>query len=185
MTISRKSFLTVGGLGLLSLPQIVQAQEQNGIQHKAVINIFLGGGPPHQDMWDIKENAPSEIRGEFKPISTNVAGIQIGECFPMIASMFDKFTAIRSVVGCKNRHDGYQCTTGWLREDKVSGSTYPAIGSATSKILGPVTIAVPPNITLLEETSHSPWYDFEKPGYLGTAYQSFTPNGQMMKNLKT
>jgi len=184
MNILRRGFLTAGGLGLLSLPQILQAQEQNGTQHKAVINVFLGGGPPHQDMWDIKDKAPTEIRGEFKPISTNVAGIQIGECFPMIASMFDKFTAIRSVVGCKNRHDGYQCTTGWLREDKVSGSTYPAIGSAASKVLGPVTIAVPPNITLLEETSHSPWYDFEKPGYLGTAYQSFTPNGQMMKNLK-
>jgi hypothetical protein len=184
MNILRRGFLTAGGLGLLALPQILQAQERNNTQHKAVINIFLGGGPPHQDMWDIKDKAPTEIRGEFKPISTNVAGIQIGECFPMIASMFDKFTAIRSVVGCKNRHDGYQCTTGWLREDKVAGSTYPAIGSAASKVLGPVTIAVPPNITLLEETSHSPWYDFEKPGYLGTAYQSFTPNGQMMKNLK-
>jgi hypothetical protein len=184
MNMLRRGFLTAGGLGLLSLPQIAQAQEKNNTQHKAVINIFLGGGPPHQDMWDIKHNAPSEIRGEFNPISTNVDGIQIGECFPMIASMFDKFTAIRSVVGCKNRHDGYQCTTGWLREDKVAGSTYPAIGSAASKVLGPVTIAVPPNITLLEETSHSPWYDFEKPGYLGTAYQSFTPNGQMMKNLK-
>ena len=182
--ILRRGFLTAGGLGLLSLPQILQAQEQNNTQHKAVINIFLGGGPPHQDMWDIKHKAPTEIRGEFNPISTNVAGIQIGECFPMIASMFDKFTAIRSVVGCKDRHDGHQCTTGWLRENKVSGSTYPAIGSAASKVLGPVTIAVPPNITLLEETSHSPWYDFEKPGYLGTAYKSFTPNGQMMKNLK-
>ncbi len=184
MNILRRGFLKAGGLGLLSLPQILQAQEQNGTQHKAVINVFLGGGPPHQDMWDIKDKAPTEIRGEFKPISTNVAGIQIGECFPMIASMFDKFTAIRSVVGCKNRHDGYQCTTGWLREDKVAGSTYPAIGSVTAKVLGSVSVAVPPNVTLLEETSHSPWYNFEKPGYLGTAYQSFTPNGQMMKNLK-
>ena len=101
MNILRRGFLTAGGLGLLALPQILQAQERNNTQHKAVINIFLGGGPPHQDMWDIKDKAPTEIRGEFKPISTNVAGIQIGECFPMIASMFDKFTAIRSVVGCK------------------------------------------------------------------------------------
>ena len=118
MNLTRRGFLVAGGLGVLSLSQLAQAQERNSTQHKAVINIFLGGGPPHQDMWDIKHNAPSEIRGEFNPISTNVAGIQIGECFPMIASMFDKFTAIRSVVGCKNKHDGYQCATGWPREIK-------------------------------------------------------------------
>ena len=53
-----------------------------GTRHKAVINVFLGGGPPHQDMWDIKTEAPAEIRGEFKPIATNVPGIQIGEVFP-------------------------------------------------------------------------------------------------------
>lgn len=184
MNLMRRGFLVAGGLGMLSLSQLAQAQERNSTQHKAVINIFLGGGPPHQDMWDIKHNAPSEIRGEFNPISTNVAGIQIGECFPMIASMFDKFTAIRSVVGCKNKHDGYQCATGWPREDKVSGSTYPAVGSVTAKVLGSVSVAVPPNITLLEDTGHDRWFNFDKPGYLGTAYKSFNPNGEMMEDLK-
>ena len=79
--VSRRSFLSVGAFGMLSMPQILQAQQENSTQHKAVINIFLAGGPPHQDMWDIKHNAPSEIRGEFKPIATNVAGIQIGDMF--------------------------------------------------------------------------------------------------------
>ena len=134
LNLSRRSFLTVGGLGVLSMPQVLQAQKINGTSHKAVINIFLGGGPPHQDMWDIKTQAPSEIRGPFKPIPTNVAGLQIGECFPQIASMFDKFTAIRSVVGSDGRHDGYQCVTGWSRNDMVSGTTYPAIGACASKI---------------------------------------------------
>ena len=87
LNLSRRNFLSVGAFGILSMPQVLQAQNENNTQHKAVINIFLAGGPPHQDMWDIKEDAPSEIRGEFKPISTNVAGIQIGECFPKIASM--------------------------------------------------------------------------------------------------
>ena len=87
--LSRRGFLSVGGFGMLSLPNILQAQQQNGTQHKAVINIFLGGGPPHQDMWDIKTDAPSEIRGEFQPINTSVPGIQIGESFPKIASMMD------------------------------------------------------------------------------------------------
>ncbi len=66
-------------------------------RHKAVINIFLGGGPPHQDMWDIKEDAPAEIRGEFKSIATKVEGIRIGECFPRIAQIMDKCAVIRSV----------------------------------------------------------------------------------------
>ena len=69
------------------------------VSQKAVINIFLAGGPPHQDMWDIKVDAPRDIRGEFDPIRTNVPGIEIGESFPRIAAMMDKFVAIRSVVG--------------------------------------------------------------------------------------
>ena len=88
LSLSRRSFLSIGGLGLLSMPQVLFAQEQGGTSHKAVINIFLGGGPTHQDMWDIKTDAPVEIRGPFQPISTIVAGIQIGECFPQIASIF-------------------------------------------------------------------------------------------------
>lgn len=79
--VSRRGFMKIGGfafggLASLSLPQILQAQAASGSQsrHKAVINIFLGGGPPHQDMWDIKTDAPKEIRGEFDPIKTKVPG---------------------------------------------------------------------------------------------------------------
>ena len=91
---SRRDFLTIGSaaaLGGITLPQLLRAEAQQslGRQHKAVINVFLPGGPPHQDMWDIKQDAPSEIRGEFQPISTNVSGIQIGELFPKMAKMMD------------------------------------------------------------------------------------------------
>ena len=54
-------------------------------RHKSVINIFLGGGPPHQDLWDLKTQAPKEIRGEFNPIATNVPGIEICEVFAKLA----------------------------------------------------------------------------------------------------
>ena len=81
--LSRRGFLSVGGLALggLTLPQILRAEAQQGIRngHKAIINIFLPGGPPHQDMWDLKPNAPKEVRGEFDEISTNVPGIRIGD----------------------------------------------------------------------------------------------------------
>src|SRR5271154_3373507 len=96
--ISRRSFLQIGALSFggasLSLADIfrteARAADATRSRPKSVINIFLGGGPPHQDMWDIKTEAPSEIRGEFKPIATNVTGIQIGETFPRIARMMDK-----------------------------------------------------------------------------------------------
>src|SRR5262245_38906032 len=83
--ISRRSFLKIGALGIgagsLTLTDLFRAEARAGSssRHKAVINIFLGGGPPHQDMWEIKTEAPSEIRGEFKPIATRVPGLQIGE----------------------------------------------------------------------------------------------------------
>ncbi|MBI3466159.1 MAG: DUF1501 domain-containing protein, partial [Planctomycetes bacterium] len=99
--ISRRAFLKIGGLGLgagaLSLADIFRAEALagTGSSHKAVINIFLGGGPPHQDMWEIKTEAPAEIRGEFKPIATRVPGLQIGEVFPKIAALMDKFAVIR------------------------------------------------------------------------------------------
>src|SRR5205814_3139536 len=85
--ISRRNFLKVGtfsfGAATLTLADILRAEAKQDdlprTKHKALINIFLGGGPPHQDMWDIKTEAPKEIRGEFSPIATNVTGIRIGE----------------------------------------------------------------------------------------------------------
>src|SRR5579863_10286173 len=95
--VSRRGFLKIGGFALgamggITLPDILRAEAAAGKKssHKAVINIFLAGGPPHQDMWEIKTEAPKEIRGEFSPIDTKVPGIQIGETFPLIASMMDK-----------------------------------------------------------------------------------------------
>ena len=87
--VSRRDFLRIGGLALggLSLPQILRAEAQSGVRRsqKAVIMIFLPGGPSHQDMFDLKMDAPSEVRGEFKPIGTNVAGIHITEHLPKLA----------------------------------------------------------------------------------------------------
>src|SRR2546425_9422677 len=107
--ISRRNFLRIGALGLggLALPQLLQAEAASGIRrsHKAVIMLFLPGGPSHQDMFDLKTDAPSEVRGEFRPIATNVPGIQICEHLPRLAKLADKFTIIRSMVGAEDRHD--------------------------------------------------------------------------------
>ena len=82
---SRRDFLKIGGMaaGGLSLDQLMAMEAQSGSSssHKSIINIYLPGGPSHLDMFDLKPDAPSEIRGEFKPIGTNVPGIQIVRCF--------------------------------------------------------------------------------------------------------
>ena len=80
--VSRRSFLKVGALGVggLTLPQLMRAEAASGKKtHKSVIMVYLSGGLAHQDTFDLKPNAPAEVRGEFKPIPTNVPGIQFGE----------------------------------------------------------------------------------------------------------
>src|SRR5687767_14177140 len=109
--VSRREFLRIGGLALggMSMADILRAEALSG-QHaskKAVIMIFLSGGPPHQDMVDLKPDAPAEIRGEFNPIPTNVPGLEICELFPQMAKMMDKFTVIRSLVGSEGRHAAF------------------------------------------------------------------------------
>src|SRR3954454_872323 len=100
--VSRRGFLRIGGLALggLSLPQLLRAEAQAGVHrsHKAVIMVFLSGGPPHQDMVDLKPDAPAEVRGEFKPVATKVPGIQVCEHLPRIAQMTDRLAIIRSLV---------------------------------------------------------------------------------------
>src|SRR5438046_1619816 len=104
--VSRRNFLKIGALGLggLTLPDLFRAEAASGVRrsHKAVIMIYLPGGPPHQDTFDLKLDAPSEIRGEFKPIRTNVPGIEICEHLPLMAKMADKLAFVRSVVGAED-----------------------------------------------------------------------------------
>ena len=142
---SRRGFLRVGRLSLggASLPQILSADtSKSGLGHKAIIMIFLAGGPPHQDMWDIKRDAPTNIRGEFNTIKTKVPGIEICELFPKIASMADKFAFIRSIVGAQGGHDAQQCLTGKSPRNAPAGG-WPSIGSVMSSIQGPASTAVP------------------------------------------
>lgn len=189
--LSRRGFLKIGGFAFgsaasLSLEDVLRAEHVAGkkASQKAVINIFLGGGPPHQDMWDIKVDAPREIRGEFDPIRTNVPGIEIGECFPKIAAMMDKFVAIRSVVGNEGGHDAFQCYTGWGRRSIASVGGRPAIGAVLGKLYGPTDPGVPAAVALAEKTQHAPWSDPGTPGFLGAAYQAFKPQGEGTSDMR-
>ncbi len=188
--VSRRSFLKIGGLsfgaGGFTLADLYRAEAAGTANqsHKSLINIFLGGGPPHQDMWEIKTEAPSEIRGEFRPIATNVSGIQICEVFPKLAGLMDRAAVLRAVVGCQGGHEAFQCMTGWSPNDLRSVGGRPSLGSAISKIRGPVDPAVPPYVGLAAKTSHGPWSDSGVPGFLGAAHAPFKPDGPGMENMK-
>lgn len=189
--VSRRSFLKIGGLAMgtlggLSLADLYRAEALAGAKssHKAVINIFLGGGPPHQDMWDIKTDAPKEIRGEFSPIATSVAGLEISEVFPRIAANMKQFAVIRSIVGCSGAHDGFQCMSGWERNSIAAVGGRPSIGSNVAKLYGPVDPGVPPFVALADKTAHLPWSEPGHPGFLGAAFKAFKPQGEGMSDLK-
>ena len=102
----RRDFLKAGALGLfgLSLTDLfrLKAHAAAPLRVKeaatSVILVWLGGGPSHLDMWDLKPEAPEEIRGLFKPIPTNVNGIQISEHLPKLAQQTDKLCIIRSMT---------------------------------------------------------------------------------------
>ena len=182
----RRAFLQVGGLcGGLGLVDLLRAESKTPKKtpHKALINIFLAGGPPHQDMWEIKTDAPAEIRGEFSPIATAVPGIRIGECFPKLAAKMGKLAVIRSVVGCERSHDGYQCLTGWGRRNLQSVGGRPAVGPVLDRLLGPTDLAVPASAALAAKTKHVPWSEPGSAGFLGPALQSFRPNNAGVDNL--
>lgn len=177
--VTRRDFLRIGGLALggLSLPQLLRAEANagGGRSHKAVIMVFLAGGPPHLDMFDLKPDAPSGIRGEYKPIPTNVPGLDICEHMPRLARMMDRFAVIRSLVGNGPDHSAGQCLTGYTdRLSKVQGGR-PSLGAVVSKLQGPVHPDIPPFVGLSPRTGEVRWGNPGDPGYLGLAHSPFTP----------
>ncbi len=178
--IQRRDFLRIGGLALggLTMPQLLKAEQASGVNGhgKGVIMIFLPGGPPHQDMWDIKMDAPSEIRGEFSPIQTKVPGVEICELFPKLASISDRLSFIRSMVGATGQHYAFQCLTGQDDRNQPQGG-WPAMGSVLSKVYGPRAAAMPAYVGLSPKCGHVPWGDNGQPGYLGVSHAPFSPHG--------
>src|SRR5882724_4798244 len=96
---SRRSWLRIGGLALggLALPEILRAEAKSGARNpaKGIIMVLLPGGPTHLDTFDPKPDAPVEIRGEFRPIATNVPGLDLCELMPRLAGIADKYAVIR------------------------------------------------------------------------------------------
>ncbi len=156
------------GFGGLTLAHLLQAEAAagTGSSNKALINIHLGGGPPHPDMFDLKPDAPVEFRGEFNPIKTNVNGMEICELYPKLAKMADKFAVIRSLVGSNAGHSSFQTQSGYNRRSLTNIGGRPSIGSVVARLRGANESGAPPFVS----------YNGGSPGYLGPIYKPFSPN---------
>ncbi|MFV0446760.1 MAG: DUF1501 domain-containing protein [Planctomycetaceae bacterium] len=179
--LTRREALRIGALsvGGLSLASLLRAEQQADLRSskKAVIMIYMCGAPSHQDMYDLKMDAPAEIRGEFRPIPTSAPGIEICEHLPRLASIMDKSVPLRAVVGSPDgSHDSFICYTGRTTRNQPPGG-WPSIGSVTSKVLGPRTPSMPPFVGLAPDTGHPPYGSPGLPGFLGVANAAFRPSG--------
>ena len=185
--LTRRDALRIGvlGMGGLSLPQLLAAEAQAGIRqsHKSVIMIYMAGAPPHQDMYDLKMDAPSEIRGEFQPIDTNVPGIRICEHMPNMAKVMDKSIPLRSVYGSPSgAHDSFICYTGRTVRNQPQGG-WPSIGATVSRLQGPTNRSIPPFIGLAPDSRHPPYGSPGLPGFLGVGDAAFRPTGPAKKDM--
>ncbi len=183
--VSRRNFLKLGSFGAgLTLADMLRAQAAAKQQSegtakptrmKSAIMIYLPGGPSHMDMYDLKPQAPAEFRGEFKPIQTNVPGVQISEHFPMQAKMWDKLAVVRSLISV-DEHSDSLVMTGYS-ESTNRTMKHPSFGSVMSKLRGDSS-DIPAFVSLRGMSRGN------EPGYLGVAHRAFTPDGTGLDNLR-
>ena len=178
---SRRSFLQLGAAAMagLTLPNWLSLQAAGAIDEKKAkirncITLFLVGSPGHLDTWDMKPDAPEDIRGKFKPISTDVPGVQICEHFPRMARMMDKVALIRSLhysTGASHENGQRWMMTG---HDFDASNKQPHMGSIISRLYGskgdlPASIVLPTGIGNTGTTTpHG-----QESAYLGSAHQPF------------
>lgn len=183
---SRRDFLKLGTLGLggLTLADLLHLKTQGAVNRrtgsKAVIYVYLWGGPSHIDTYDMKPDAPVEYRGEFKTIKTNVPGFDICELLPLQAKIADKMALVRNLKFNPNFHDPVELFSGFKKPTEAGSAARPDFGSVVSKLRsgsGPHDL---PAYVALDKTAG---YEFRNgPAYLGLAHKAFVP-GEKMESL--
>jgi hypothetical protein len=186
--IDRREWLRLGGLGVLglSLPQLLHAEAaaKRPVGAKSCVLFLLHGGPSQLDIWDMKPTAPVEVRGEFKPIATNVTGIRIVEHLPRLARLADRFTIVRSMTHAALFHNSatYLVTTGQpplrdLIQFTPSENDFPHLGAQLA-LKRPADGGVPTAVSLPDPVSDGPYTTpGQNGGFLGAHYAPFVIHG--------
>jgi hypothetical protein len=182
--VTRRSFLQVGSAGLagMMLPGLMRLEASGAANDRPgnirnCITIFLVGSPGQLDTWDMKPDAPAEVRGQFRPTATNVPGIRICEHFPLMAQRMNKVALIRSLhhrTGATHENGQRWMMTG---HDFNADSVKPHVGSVVSRVFGPRS-ELPANVILpgpIGNTGAGPLHG-QTAGYLGSAHEPFFLN---------
>ena len=186
ITLSRRNMLRLGAitpLGL-SLPHLLSHEAQAaGVgksRAKSVILVYLGGGLSHHDSFDLKPDAPAEFRGKYRPISSNVSGLQVGELLPKMAQCMDRLTLIRS--GAHN-NDHHETATNWVMSGRFGSAfgDFPAMGAVVAHETG-FTGSLPPYVAVPRNPSFT--WELGKSAYLGGRYESFKAGDPNDKNFE-
>jgi hypothetical protein len=187
---NRREVVRIGALGLggLTLPDLLAAEHAHAsmpiARAKSAILLFLSGGPAHMDMWDMKPEAPEEVRGTFRPIATNIAGIDVSEHMPRMARQADKYAVVRSVSHAQADHPaaaywmmiGSPIARPAREAGFMSRADRPHPGSAVAKLLGS-TPGMPPFVLLPEAIQpNGPERSGQFAGFLGAAYDPYRIN---------
>ena len=180
--LNRRQWLSVGGIslgalasgGLPGLAGLFAAEKALPKLSRdfSVILFWANGGPSHIDIFDLKPQAPVEYRGPFRPLRTNVPGIEINELLPRLAKCADKFTLLRSLHHERAEHSGgsHRLLTGYpSKAANLKVSEYPDIGSIVAHQLAGRTSMVPPFVANTQSYGCGP-------GYLGPAYAPYMPS---------
>jgi len=181
--VTRRDFLRIGGLSLagLGLGDVLRLRAASAAPRpKSVIMIHLSGGPSHLDMYDMKPAAPSEYRGEFRPIKTNVPGMEICELMPLQARLADRFAILRGVQ-LAHLHTANEFYSGYPWQDSPRASVpgeaqRPALGSVVSRLRGPRS-ALPAYVSLHNRP------DWERAYYAGLEHEPFRAGGDSREPL--
>lgn len=183
---SRREFLRIGGAGLgaLTLPSILAAQENTSfIKDKAVVLLFLQGGPSHIEFFDPKMDAPPEIRSITGEIPTTTPGITFGSTFPRLASMMHRFSILRSYQSKNSGHtyqdvisarNPFKATMSAIYS-RIAGTNHAETGIPSNILLKPE--AINPDLKLGSNFETSALPELTSPGTLGKTFGAFDPAG--------
>lgn len=181
--ISRRSFLRAGGLafGGFALSNFLRLRAEGAVapqgRGKSVIMICLGGGPSHVDTYDMKPDAPSEIRGEFRPIKSNVPGMELCELLPRQAKIADKFSVVRSATWQEPDHQRIEIFTGFPKRERR-----PSFGSYVSRMVQGCDPTLPRFVSLKGDDQEIA--EAEQPLWVGSQYRAFVPDNKGLKSLE-